>query len=70
MEFKTKAKEWGNSLGIIIPREVANKEHIRANEDVIVEIKRKNALREVFGSVKGWKINTQKLKDELRKEWQ
>ena len=70
MEFRAKAKEWGNSLGIIIPREIANKEHIRANEEVIVEIKRKNALREVFGSLKGWKINTQKLKDELRKEWQ
>lgn len=70
MEFKTKAKEWGNSLGIIIPREIANKEHITANEEVIVEIKRKNALKEVFGSLKGWKINTQKLKDELRKEWQ
>ena len=70
MEFKTKAKEWGNSLGIIIPREIANKEHIKANEEVIVEIKRKNMLKKVFGSLKGWKINTQKLKDELRKEWQ
>lgn len=70
MEFEARAKEWGNSLGIIIPREIANREHIKANEDVIVEIKRKNALREIFGSRKGWKINTQKLKDELRKEWQ
>ena len=33
----------------------------------VVKSKRKNILREVFGTLKEWKIDPQKLKDELRK---
>ena len=29
---------------------------------------RKRTLKEIFGTLNGWKINSQKLKDELRKE--
>lgn len=31
--------------------------------------KQKNILRETFGTLKEWKIDSQKVKDELRKEW-
>ncbi len=29
----------------------------------------KKTVKEIFGSLKDWKIDTQKFKDELRKEW-
>ena len=29
----------------------------------------KTIIKEAFGSLKDWKINSQKVKDELRKEW-
>lgn len=28
----------------------------------------KTIIKEIFGKLKGWKIDTQKFKDELRKE--
>lgn len=68
-QFKATAKEWGNSIGIVLPKDVVMKEHISPNEEITVEIKQKNILRETFGTLKEWKINSQKVKDELRKEW-
>lgn len=68
-QFKAKARAWGNSLGIILPSEVVQREHITPDQDVIVEIKAKNVLKETFGSLKAWKIDSQKVKDQLRKEW-
>ena len=70
MEFRTRVKEWGNSMGLVIPKEVAVKEKIKPNEEIIVDVKRKNVLREVFVTLKDWKIDPQKMKDELREEWQ
>ena len=28
----------------------------------------KNSIKNIFGVLKGWKINAQKMKDEIRKE--
>lgn len=70
MKFKAKAKEWGNSMGIVIPADFVRHEKLKPNEEVIVEIKKSNVLKETFGSLKKWKIDTQKLKDALRKEWE
>ena len=69
LQFKARAKEWGNSIGIVLPKEVVSREHIFPNEEITIEIKPKNILRETFGTLKGWKIDSQKVKDELRKEW-
>ncbi len=40
-------------------KELWNNKEDRARES-------KKVLREVFGTLKGWKINAQKMKDELR----
>ncbi len=69
METKAKVKEWGNSLGIIIPKEVIRKENIKPNDEVIINIIKKKKLIKLFGSLKDWKIDSQKMKDELRKGW-
>ena len=69
MEFITKTKRWGNSIGVIVPKKFARKEEIRPDEDVIIEIRKKNVLREAFGSLKNWNIDPQQMKDNLRKEW-
>lgn len=68
MKIITKPKSWGNSLGVIIPMELAKRENITPETEIIVEIKRGNPVKEIFGSLKGWKIDAQKFKDELRKE--
>jgi len=66
--FKAKVKQWGNSLGIVIPKEIVEKVHMKNNQVLFLEIK-SDPLKEAFGSLKGWKIDSQKMKDELRKEW-
>ncbi len=63
-----KVREWGNSLGVIIPRTVADELGIKPNEEIIVKIEKKNnVLRELFGSLK-FKTPPEKLIGEIRSE--
>jgi hypothetical protein len=71
VECDIKARKWGNSLGLVIPKDIVEKENIQENEDLHVLIlkKKKNPLRETFGSMKNeWKMSGQEIKDILRKE--
>jgi len=69
IQTKTKIREWGNSLGVIIPKEVIIKEGLRVNEQVIISINRKQTLEDFFGKGKGKIKDAQKAKDESRKIW-
>ena len=67
--IEVKLKKWGSSLGLIIPKEIVLKERLKVGEQVLLNIKKKVTMRQIFGSLKDWKIDSQKIKDELRKEW-
>ncbi|MBI4980655.1 AbrB/MazE/SpoVT family DNA-binding domain-containing protein [Candidatus Woesearchaeota archaeon] len=69
MITQTKLRTWGSSLGLVVPSEIVQTEHLKEGEEVIIEIKRKNRLQDLFGRLKSWKIDPQKMKDELRREW-
>ena len=65
-----KTKQWGNSIGIVIPKEVAKEKGIAADEEVLVEIEKKSSrtvLQELFGTLKT-KKSTEQLLRESRKE--
>jgi antitoxin component of MazEF toxin-antitoxin module len=63
-----KTKQWGNSVGIIIPTEVIKTLNIKPDEDILIDIeKKKSVLKELFGSMKFKKPTSQILK-EARKE--
>ena len=65
----TKTRKWGSSIGIVIPKKVAEELKIRENQEVIVDIKPKdNPLKELFGSVKLSKPTEQLLKEIRGKE--
>ncbi len=71
IELKSKLKRWGNSFGIVVPQKAVKDEKIKEGDEVRVLInikKESNALTEVFGVLKGWEIDTQKFKNEMRKE--
>lgn len=52
-----KIKKWGNSIGILIPKEEAMTLQLKEKQEVIVEIKPKeNPLKELFGFGKKNKI--------------
>lgn len=70
MITKTKLKSWGSSLGVVVPRTVVQEEHLQEGNEVLIDIRRLDSLQDIFGSLKEWKIDTQKMKDELREEWQ
>jgi antitoxin component of MazEF toxin-antitoxin module len=61
-----KTKQWGNSIGVIIPSCLVKEMNIKPNEELFVDIgKKKSVLKELFGTIKG--INAQTVK-EVRKE--
>ena len=63
-------RKWGNSIGIILPKEAIEKEHIRENQKINILISKKtNVLNETFGMLKRkLKKSSQEMKDELREE--
>ena len=69
--IETEVKKWGNSFGIVIPREAVEREMIREKMKIkilIVKESRK-ALKATFGAGKE-KLNKsgQQIKNELRRE--
>ena len=53
-----KIKKWGNSLGLIIPKNEANKLNLKENQEVVVDVVIKtNPLKELFGFNKNNKIS-------------
>ena len=68
MTIETKTRKWGNSIGIIIPRDAAENLNIKPGEEVMLEIQKKgNVLKELFGAVKFGK-STNKLIKEVRED--
>lgn len=70
-QIKTKIKKWGNSFGIILPKDFINKEKLGEGESIEIAVKTKNkqTVGEVFDLAK--KNQLPKLKkstDELVKE--
>ena len=50
-----KARKWGNSIGVILPKDIVEKVGIRDGSEVelLVGKKEKNVLQQLFGSMKG-----------------
>lgn len=63
-------RRWGNSLGMIIPREIVDQEKIKENEQIRVLILKQNKpVKQSFGLLKKKTTKTtQEWKDELKKE--
>ncbi len=73
MTIQVKTKKWGNSIGIIIPSETIEKFNIKPEEEIIIEIEKKNnILKELFGKAKFKKSTEQIIKEvreELKSKW-
>ena len=67
--LKARIREWGNSLGVIIPQEKVEEAGLVKDQEVTIDLKAENPLKAAFGTIKDKKIDAQKAKDELRKEW-
>jgi ABC-type proline/glycine betaine transport system substrate-binding protein len=69
IEVETVAKKWGNSIGLIIPKDVADKKGIKENTKVRFAILENSKVGgKLFGLLSGWKEPTNKIMREIRKD--
>ena len=66
-QLKTKVKKWGNSFGVMIPKEVIKKEHLKRGSEVEITLNstRITKVKDIFGILKG-KLN--KSTEEIMRE--
>lgn len=69
MKFETRAKKWGSSLAIVLPKSVVEASHIHEKETIVVEVKKRHFAKEFFGMASEWKSATGKSKEEMKKGW-
>lgn len=70
MSIEVKTKKWGNSIGVIIPSEAVNKLNIKPEENLVIEInKKENVLKELFGRAK-FKKPAKKMIEDFRKDFE
>ena len=70
-EIKTTVKKWGNSFGIVIPKEIVNREGLKEDAEVLITIKSKRytTVEDIFGVLKRKsKKTTQEIMDEIDNE--
>ncbi|MBI2449476.1 AbrB/MazE/SpoVT family DNA-binding domain-containing protein [Candidatus Pacearchaeota archaeon] len=72
MEVKTITRKWGNSIAVVIPKEIAEHQNIHEDEEILIIImKSKPKAGVLFGKFPELKkFSTQRLKDEARKGWE
>lgn len=67
-KIRSKLRRWGNSLGVIIPQKIVEKGGAKEGDEINILISiNKLDLKELFGSLKNWKIDSQRFKDEVRR---
>ena len=65
---ETQIREWGGSLGVVIPREIALHDKLKAGDTVeLLLIKKTNVFKELFGTVK-LKRSTEEILKEIDEE--
>ena len=70
IEFEAKVKKWGNSMGIILPKEKLDKEGISKNSKVKAVITPAKTLKvkDLWGMAKDWKKPTEQIMKEIDEE--
>ena len=68
MAIEVTVKKWGNSIGVILPKELVRKENLEENKKIIIEVVKEANLVKLFGSLKK-KISGQEFKDMVREGW-
>ena len=61
MQAIVKAKKIGGSVGVIIPKEIVEKEHIRAEDTIEIKVERKDNLNSLWNILKDVKMPAQKI---------
>jgi antitoxin component of MazEF toxin-antitoxin module len=67
VQTKARLKKWGNSLGVVIPKEAAERNGLRAGEEVEIMVTKVSDFTELRGKypIK----DLQAAKEEMMKAW-
>jgi len=68
MAIEVILKKWGNSIGLVLPKDVVEKERLEENEKVLIEVVKEADLSKLFGTLKK-KVSGQEFKDMVRQGW-
>jgi len=70
MEFEAKARKWGSSIGVVVPKEIVEEVGIKPDETVFLDLRKPVKVNDLFGMFPRTSGKTaQQIKDELRKGW-
>lgn len=72
MEIETKTKQWGSSLGVILPKEIVKEEGLKENQIIrilAVGTKEKTKVKDIFGKLK-FKKKTKTILEEVDKDFE
>jgi len=59
-------RKWGNSLGVVLPKDYVEQRKLKEDDTVYIEIAKPVDLRHLFGTLKT-KMTGQQFKDMVRK---
>lgn len=68
MAVEIVVKKWGNSMGLILPKELIKIKGLKENDKVLVDIVKKANLGKIFGTLKRT-MSGQKFKEMVREGW-
>ena len=68
MEIEVLTRRWGNSIAVIVPANIVEKENLKENEKVLfkIEKKRSTKAKDLFGLLKSWKKPAEEILKEAR----
>jgi len=69
MEAIVKPKKWGNSVGVIIPKEIIEKENITLRDELIIHIEKKKNIEKLKLMKEGYMEMYSDIK-EINSEWE
>ncbi|MBI5553214.1 MAG: hypothetical protein HY917_00570 [Candidatus Diapherotrites archaeon] len=69
MSTEVTVKKIGNSMGVLFSKQYVEKEGLKPNQKLLLEVVKKADLADVFGSLKT-KMTGQQFKDFVRKGWE
>lgn len=65
MEAVVKAKKIGGSIGVVIPKEIIDKERISPEDMIKIKVERTNDFNWLWGRFKGIKKSTDQIMREI-----
>jgi antitoxin component of MazEF toxin-antitoxin module len=67
VQAKARLKKWGNSLGVVIPKEAAERNGLRVGEEVEIRLTKLSDITDLKGKYPVDDI--QAAKEQMRKGW-